>query len=98
MLSQSDLSALLLTVQLATTVTVVLLIIGTPIAWWLAHTHSLWRRPLAAVIAMPLVLPPTVLGFYLLIFMAPQGWLGQVTHSLGMGSLAFTFWGLVFKN
>lgn len=95
MLSQSDLSALLLTVQLATTVTVVLLILGTPIAWWLAHTHSLWRRPLAAVIAMPLVLPPTVLGFYLLIFMAPQGWLGQVTHSLGMGSLAFTFWGLV---
>lgn len=95
MLSQSDLSAILLTVQLATTVTVVLLILGTPIAWWLAHTHSLWRRPLAAVIAMPLVLPPTVLGFYLLIFMAPQGWLGQVTHSLGMGSLAFTFWGLV---
>lgn len=95
MLGQSDLSALLLTVQLATTVTVVLLILGTPIAWWLAHTHSLWRRPLAAVIAMPLVLPPTVLGFYLLIFMAPQGWLGQVTHSLGMGSLAFTFWGLV---
>lgn len=95
MLSQSDLSAILLTVQLATTVTVVLLILGTPIAWWLAHTHSLWRRPVAAVIAMPLVLPPTVLGFYLLIFMAPQGWLGQVTHSLGMGSLAFTFWGLV---
>jgi molybdate transport system permease protein len=95
MLSQSDLSAILLTVQLATTVTVVLLILGTPIAWWLAHTHSLWRRPVAAVIAMPLVLPPTVLGFYLLIFMAPQGWLGQVTHSLGMGSLVFTFWGLV---
>lgn len=95
MLSQSDLSAILLTVQLATTVTVVLLILGTPIAWWLAHTHSLWRRPVAAVIAMPLVLPPTVLGFYLLIFMAPQGWLGQVTQSLGMGSLVFTFWGLV---
>ena len=95
MLSQSDLSAILLTVQLATTVTVVLLILGTPIAWWLAHTHSLWRRPVAAIIAMPLVLPPTVLGFYLLIFMAPQGWLGQVTHSLGMGSLVFTFWGLV---
>lgn len=95
MLNQSDLSAILLTVQLATTVTVVLLILGTPIAWWLAHTHSLWRRPVAAVIAMPLVLPPTVLGFYLLIFMAPQGWLGQVTHSLGMGSLVFTFWGLV---
>ena len=95
MLSQSDLSAILLTVQLATTVTVVLLMLGTPIAWWLAHTHSLWRRPVAAVIAMPLVLPPTVLGFYLLIFMAPQGWLGQVTQSLGMGSLVFTFWGLV---
>ncbi len=95
MLSHNDLSAIWLTVQLATTVTAILLVIGTPIAWWLAHTHSWWRRPVAAIIAMPLVLPPTVMGFYLLIFMAPEGWLGQLTQSLGMGSLVFTFWGLV---
>jgi len=95
MLSHSDLSAIWLTAQLASTVTAVLLVIGTPIAWWLAHTHSWWRRPVAAIIAMPLVLPPTVMGFYLLLFMAPQGWLGQLTQSLGMGSLVFTFWGLV---
>ncbi len=98
MLSQADISAIWLTLQLATTVTILLLALGTPLAWWLARSQSQWRRPVAALIAMPLVLPPTVLGFYLLIFMAPQGWLGQLTVNLGLGSLAFTFWGLVLGS
>lgn len=93
--SEADLSAIMLTLRLATTVTVLLLLIGTPLAWWLARTRSWLKGPVATVVAMPLVLPPTVLGFYLLIAMGPNGPVGQLTQTLGMGTLPFTFWGLV---
>ncbi len=73
----------------------VLLLLGTPLAWWLARTRSWWKGPVGALVALPLVLPPTVLGFYLLIAMGPNGPIGAFTESLGVGTLAFTFWGLV---
>ncbi|MBS0508430.1 MAG: molybdate ABC transporter permease subunit, partial [Proteobacteria bacterium] len=75
--------------------TVLLLVLCTPIAWWLAHTPSRWRGPVGAVVALPLVLPPTVIGFYLLVLMGPSGPVGRLTESLGWGRLPFTFWGLV---
>lgn len=84
-----------LTLRLATVTTVVLLIVGTPIAWWLARTGSILKQPVAAMVALPLVLPPTVIGFYLLVFMGPQGPLGELTQALGIGTLTFTFSGLV---
>jgi molybdate transport system permease protein len=93
-----DLSALLLTLQLASVTTVLLLLIATPIAWWLAHTHSLWRATVASVVALPLILPPTVLGFYLLIALGPMGPIGQMTQWAGWGSLAFSFSGLVLGS
>ena len=93
--SDADMAAVWLTLRLASTVTVLLLIIGTPIAWWLARTSSRWKGPVGAVVALPLVLPPTVLGFYLLLAMGPSGAIGQLTQSLGLGTLPFTFWGLV---
>lgn len=97
-LSDADLTAIGLTLRLATTVTVLLLIIGTPIAWWLARTDSWWRGPVGAIVALPLVLPPTVLGFYLLLAMSPSGPVGQLTQALGLGTLPFTFWGLVVAS
>lgn len=97
-LSSDDLAAILLTLKLATIVTAILLLIGTPLAWWLARSTSWWRGPVNAVVAMPLVLPPTVLGFYLLIAMGPQGPIGQLTQSLGLGTLPFTFPGLVIAS
>ncbi len=93
-----DLSALLLTLQLASVTTALLLLIATPIAWWLAHTHSLWRATVASVVALPLILPPTVLGFYLLIALGPLGPIGQLTQWAGWGSLAFSFPGLVLGS
>ncbi len=95
MLDSVDLAAIWLTVKLASTTTVLLLLLGTPLAWWLARTHSRWRGPIGAVVALPLVLPPTVLGFYLLVAMGPNGLLGQLTQSLGLGLLPFSFTGLV---
>ncbi|MEQ9462871.1 MAG: molybdate ABC transporter permease subunit [Haliea sp.] len=95
MISEADLAAIWLTLKLATTVTILLLLIGTPIAWWLARTRSWWKGPVGAVVALPLVLPPTVLGFYLLVAMGPNGFVGELTQSLGLGTLPFTFWGLV---
>lgn len=97
-LSQADWAAIALTLRLASTVTILLLIIGTPIAWWLARTQSWWKGPVGAVVALPLVLPPTVLGFYLLVAMGPHGPIGQVTQALGLGTLPFTFWGLVVAS
>ncbi len=94
-LTDADLQAIGLTLRLASTVTVVLLLIGTPIAWWLARTRSWLKAPISALVALPLVLPPTVLGFYLLVAMGPSGPLGQITNTLGLSSLAFSFWGLV---
>jgi molybdate transport system permease protein len=93
--SDADLAAIGLTLRLATVVTVLLLLIGTPIAWWLARTTSWLKAPVGALVALPLVLPPTVLGFYLLLAMGPNGAVGQFTQALGLGHLPFTFWGLV---
>lgn len=98
LLSDQDLLALGLTLRLATTVTVLLLLLGAPLAWWLAHTHSRWRRPLAAVVALPLVLPPTVLGFYLLMLLGPNGWVGRAVAAAGLSALPFTFQGLVVAS
>ncbi|WP_374554713.1 molybdate ABC transporter permease subunit [Aquitalea pelogenes] len=98
MLSDSDLQAIWLTVRLAGTVTLILLLVGTPIAWWLARTTTWLKRPIGAVVALPLVLPPSVLGFYLLLAMGPHGLIGQLTQALGIGPLPFTFWGLVFAS
>ncbi|MEW6646569.1 MAG: molybdate ABC transporter permease subunit [Pseudomonadota bacterium] len=96
--SDADLAAIGLTLRLAGITTVLLLFIGTPIAWWLARTRSWWKGPVGAVVALPLVLPPTVLGFYLLVAMGPHGPVGQFTQWLGIGTLPFTFWGLVVAS
>ena len=94
----ADLSAVWLTLKLASVVTVLLLLIGTPIAWWLARTPSRLKGVVGAVVALPLVLPPTVLGFYLLVAMGPKGWVGQLTELLGLGLLPFSFPGLVIGS
>ena len=87
-----------LTLELAATTTIVLLIIGTPIAWWLARSRARWKEAVAAVVALPIVLPPTVLGFYLLIALGPDGPGGWVAGLFGGRSLAFTFEGLVIGS
>jgi molybdate transport system permease protein len=94
----ANLAAIWLTLRLATTVTLLLLLIGTPIAWWLARTRVWFRGIIAALVAMPLILPPTVLGFYLLLLMGPNGPIGALTQALGLGLLPFTFWGLVIAS
>ncbi|MFO8023944.1 molybdate ABC transporter permease subunit [Thiohalophilus sp.] len=98
MISANDLQALWITLQLATLTTVILLLLGTPLAWWLAHSRARIKPVIEAVIALPLVLPPTVLGFYLLLALGPQGIFGQTSQALGLGSLAFTFSGLVIGS
>ncbi|MGH8159585.1 MAG: molybdate ABC transporter permease subunit [Rhodanobacter sp.] len=95
LLSTQDWQAFGLTLRLAATVTALLLLLGTPLAWWLAQTRSRWQRPVAAVVALPLVLPPTVLGFYLLLLLGPQGAVGRLTAAMGLSALPFTFGGLV---
>ena len=97
-LAPGDWQALVLTLKLASVVTLLLYLVGTPVAWWLARSASRWRGPVAAVVALPLVLPPTVLGFYLLLAMGPNGPAGQLTQWLGIGLLPFTFWGLVVAS
>ena len=94
----ADLQAVALTLKLAFVVTALLLAIGMPLAWWLAHTRSRWKAPLSALVALPLVLPPTVLGFYLLMLMGPHGPVGQATQALGIGLLPFSFSGLVVAS
>jgi molybdate transport system permease protein len=94
----ADWSAIRITAALAGTTTVVLLLVGTPIAWWLARTRSPFKPLWSALVAMPIVLPPTVLGFYLLVLMGPQGPVGQLTLALGLGRLPFSFWGLVVAS
>lgn len=95
LLTDSDLQALFLTVKLAAIVTIILLVVGTPVAWWLARTKAWWKGPIGAVVALPLVLPPSVLGFYLLLAMGPNGPVGKLTQAMNLGTLPFTFWGLV---
>ena len=97
-MSSADLAAVGLTLRLAGVTTLLLLAIGTPIAWWLVRTRSRLQPAVAAVVALPLVLPPTVLGFYLLVAMGPQGPVGQLTQALGIGLLPFTFGGLVVAS
>ena len=97
-LTDGDIATIWLTLRLATTVTILLLIFATPVAWWLARTNSWFKGPLSAIVALPLVLPPTVLGFYLLLAMGPNGAIGQLTLAFGLGTLPFTFWGLVVAS
>ena len=98
MFSEGDVTAIFLTLRLATTVTLILLVLGAPLAWWLARTNSRLKGPIGALVALPLVLPPTVLGFYLLLTLGPNGPIGQVTQSLGLGTLAFSYSGLVIGS
>jgi len=97
-LTSDDWAAVWLTLKLASTTTAILMVIGTPIAWWLARTRSGFKGLVSAVVALPLVLPPTVLGFYLLIALGPHGPVGQITQALGLGVLPFTFPGLVVAS
>ncbi|MGE4341115.1 MAG: molybdate ABC transporter permease subunit [Pigmentiphaga sp.] len=91
-------SAIWVTLKLATLTTLALLVLGTPLAWWLAFTRSRWRIPIGAMVSLPMVLPPTVLGFYLLLGMAPDGPIGQLTNAFGLASIAFTFNGLLLAS
>lgn len=90
--------AIALTLQLATLSSGLLLLIATPLAWWLSQTQSAWRTPIGALVMLPLVLPPTVLGFYILVLLGPQGWVGQFTQSIGLGVLSFSFTGLLIGS
>jgi molybdate transport system permease protein len=98
LLTPSDLQAIGLTLRVAALTTLVLLLLGTPLAWWLARTRSWLKKPVGALVALPIVLPPTVLGFYLLVLMGPQGTVGQWTQALGLGLLPFSFTGLVVAS
>src|SRR6218665_1445290 len=89
---------IVLTATLASVTTLLLLAIGTPIAWWLARTQSRWREPIAALVALPLVLPPTVIGFYLLLAFGPNGPGGPLAALWGARTLAFSFEGLVIGS
>ena len=95
MLNEFDISALFITLKLASVSTLILLLLGTPLAWWLSQTRWKLKTILEAIIALPLVLPPTVLGFYLLITLGPNGPVGAMLESFGGSSIAFTFTGLV---
>ena len=97
-LNAEDYAAIWLTLKLAGVTTLLLMVLCTPLAWWLAHTRSRWSGPIGAVVALPLVLPPTVIGFYLLVTLGPNGPIGQLTQALGLGQLPFTFAGLVLGS
>ena len=94
-LTSADWAAIRLTLELASVTTAILLLISTPVAWWLSQTRSWLKGPIGSIVALPLVLPPTVIGFYLLVAMGPNGWIGQFTDWLGIGRLPFSFAGLV---
>ena len=98
MLNAADFSTLFLTFKVAGLTTVLLLLLGTPLAWRLARSRSRWKGVINSVVALPLVLPPTVLGFYLLVLMGPAGVVGQFTQWLGIGVLPFSFGGLVVAS
>ena len=96
--SSSDLTAIGLTLRLAAIVTVLLVVLATPLAWWLARTKSALKIPISGITPLPLVLPPTVLGFYLLIAFSPQSAVGEMLNLLGIGPLPFSFTGLVIAS
>jgi molybdate transport system permease protein len=98
MIDASDVAAVWLSLKLATVVTLLLLALGTPVAWWLARTRSPLRHAVGAVVALPLVLPPTVIGFYLLLLLGPNGPIGKAMEALGLGLLPFSFGGLVLAS
>ncbi|WP_185235160.1 molybdate ABC transporter permease subunit [Teredinibacter franksiae] len=98
MLASLDTTPIWLTLKLAVVTTWLLIFIALPLAWWLARSHSFMRPLVSTLVAMPLVLPPTVLGFYLLILLGPQGFVGQMTNAIGLGTLPFTFSGLVVAS
>jgi molybdate transport system permease protein len=98
LLNDESASAIWLTLQLAIVTTAVLLLLATPLAWWLSRTPSRWRGVIIALVTLPLVLPPTVLGFYILISLGPDGWIGNVTAALGLGLLSFSFTGLILGS
>ncbi len=98
MLNSADIATLWLTFKVASISTTIMLLLGTPLAWWLARTASRWKGICNAVVALPLVLPPTVLGFYLLVLLGPHGPIGKITTELGLGTLPFTFPGLVVAS
>lgn len=98
LLTASDLQAIWLTLKVATLTTVILGLVGIPLAWWLTRTRSRLKAPLTALVALPIVLPPSVLGFYLLVTMGPNGPVGQWTQALGIGLLPFSFGGLVVAS
>ena len=98
MLTAGDLQAIALTLQVATLTTLILLVLGVALACWLARTRSAWRHPVGALVTLPFVLPPSVLGFYLLVAMGPNGPLGQWTQAMGLGLLTFSFAGLVLAS
>jgi len=97
-LTDSDWQAILLTLKLACVVTFILLWVATPLAWWLARTRSGWRKPIGAIVALPLVLPPSVLGFYLLLAMGPHGPIAPLLAWFGIDPLPFSFSGLVIAS
>ena len=90
--------AVALTLKLATLTSVFLLFMATPLAWWLSQTQSRWRAAVGALVTLPLVLPPTVLGFYILVLLGPHGWVGQLTQAIGLGVLSFSFAGLLIGS
>ena len=98
MISPEAWQAIGLTLQLATATTIVLLLIATPLAWWLSQTDSSLRAPIGALVTLPLVLPPTVLGFYILVLLGPEGLVGEITQALGLGLLSFSFSGLLIGS
>ncbi len=98
MLDATSLAAIRLSIELSVLTTLILLILGTPLAWWIARGRSRWRLPIRSLVAMPLVLPPSVLGFYLLIGLGSHGVVGQLTQAMGWGLLSFTFWGLLIGS
>ncbi len=97
-ISPDDWAAIVLTIKLASTVTAILIVLSTPLAWWLVQTQSWFKAPVIAVVAMPVILPPTVLGFYFLVLLSPTGWLGSVLMTLNVPSLLFSFTGLVVTS
>ncbi len=94
----TSIAAIRLSIELSVLTTLILLVMGTPLAWWIARGRSRWRLPIRSLVAMPLVLPPSVLGFYLLIGLGSNGPMGQFTQAMGWGLLSFTFWGLLIGS